>query len=281
MIETSSTGASVGAATPHPHVPTAPDWGRGHYERTARQLTDAAEAVVRAGRPRPGERVLDIGCGTGSVALRAARAGACVAGVDPASRLLRVAGELAHVEGLEVELLLGDAGALPLPTDSVDVVLSNFGLIFATDPPTAVAELDRVLKPAGRVAFSAWLPGGTIAELNAAALHLVREAVGSPMPPASFAWHDDRELARLFAGRDLKFSIEQHELVFTAASPAEFLAVERKDHPLAVAGFEILERTGRDEEAHEQLRRILEDGNEDASAFKSTSRYVVVTAVRG
>lgn len=236
--------------------------------------------MVLAGRLHPGERVLDVGCGTGSVALIAARAGARVTGVDPASRLLDVASDLAKAEGVDVEFLLGDAGSLPTPADSVDVVLSNFGLIFAPDPTTAAAELDRVLKPGGRVAFSAWLPGGAIGEVNAAAMQLVRDAVGAPTPPPSFAWHDYNELARLFGRHDLNLSIEQHELAFTAASPDEFLNIERRSHPLAVAGFEILERAGRGEEAYDQLRRILEDGNEDKSAFKSTSRYVVVTAAR-
>lgn len=64
----------------------------------------------------------------------------------------------------------------------------------------------------------------------------------------------------------------------TAASPAEFLDIERRSHPLAIAAFEVLERTDRNEMAEDQLRQILEKGNEDRSAFRSTSRYVVVTA---
>lgn len=260
--------------------PLAPDWGRGHYERTATALVEAAEAVVLAGKLRPGERVLDVGCGTGNVALIAARAGARVSGIDPAPRLLGVARDLAREEGLDVEFLHGAAESLPLPAASVDVVLSNFGLIFAPDPQAAVAELVRVLEPWGRVAFSAWLPGGAIGEMNAAAMNLVRDAVGAPAPPPSFAWHEHRELTGLFGGYDMNLSVEQHELAFTAASPEEFLDIERRSHPLAIAGFEVLERMGRDEMAHGQLRRILEDGNEDRSAFKSTGRYVVVTAAR-
>lgn len=263
-----------------PTRPLTPDWGRGHYERTAKALVEAAEAVVLAGKPRPWERVLDVGCGTGSVALIAARAGARVTGIDPAPRLLGVARDLAREEGLDVEFLHGAAESLPLPEASVDVVLSNFGLIFAPDPTAAVAELVRVLEPGGRVAFSAWLPGGAIGEMNAAAMNLVRDAVGAPAPPPSFAWHERRELTGLFGGYNMNLSVEQHELAFTAASPAEFLDIERRSHPLAVAGFEVLQRTGRDEMAHDQLRQILEDGNEDKSAFKSTSRYVVVTAAR-
>jgi len=70
--------------------PAAIDWGAGHYETTAAQLAPAAAAVQRASL-RPGERVLDLGCGTGNAALLAARAGTTVTGVDPAARLLKVA----------------------------------------------------------------------------------------------------------------------------------------------------------------------------------------------
>ena len=258
--------------------PGALDWGRGYYEQTADALAGAAQTVVMAGRLRPGERVLDVGCGTGNVALIAARAGAHVTGVDPAPRLLDVARDLAHGEGLGVDFLRGDAGSLPLMEASVDVVLSNFGVIFARDPMAAAAEMVRVLVPGGRIAFSAWLPGGTIGEMNATAMKLVRSAVGAPLPPPPFAWHEQTELTRLFDGYDLSLAIEQHELAFTAKSPAEYLDLVRRTHPLAVAAFEALERAGQDEMAHDQLLRILENGNEDDTAFRSTSRYVVVTA---
>lgn len=264
-------------ASKSPNSPGAPDWGRGFYERTAAVLAVAAEAVVLAGRPRPGEHVLDLGCGTGNVALLAARAGAIVTGIDPASRLLEVASDCARAEGLTVDFLHGDAGSLPVLEATVDVVLSNFGVIFAADAWAAAAEMLRVLVPGGRISFSAWLPGGAIGELNARAMELVRTAVGAPMPPPPFAWHEPSEVARLFDVDAMSLRIEQHELAFTASSPAEYLDLERRSHPLAVAGFEILERAGHAERANDQLLQILEDGNEDDTAFRSTSRYVVVT----
>lgn len=68
-------------------------------------------------------------------------------GVDPATRLLGVAGERARAEGLRIELSRGEAGSPPLPESSVDVAVSNFGPISAPDPQAAVAELMRVLRP--------------------------------------------------------------------------------------------------------------------------------------
>ena len=65
-----------------------PDWGIGEYELTAQRLEPAAEVAVAALDPTPGERVLDVACGTGNAALLAARAGAEVVGVDAAPRLV-------------------------------------------------------------------------------------------------------------------------------------------------------------------------------------------------
>lgn len=264
-------------------MPTGPppmDWGRGAYELTAAALTPAAEAVVLAGGVRPGQRVLDVGCGTGNAALIAARAGARVTAVDPASRLLDVARAQARREGLTIEVLSGEAASLPVPDRRFDAVLSNFAVIFAPDPTAAVAEMVRALAPNGRVVFSAWLPSGAIGQMNAAAMDMVRRALGAPAPPTPFPWHDQSALAALFAAHDMTVTVEQHELAFTAASPQHFLEAQRTSHPMAIAGFEVLQRLGQAEPAHARLLRILQEGNEDASAFRSTNRYIVVTAER-
>jgi len=258
--------------------PPALDWGRGRYERTADALVPAAEAVVRAAKLLPGERVLDVGCGTGTVALIAARAGVGVTAVDPAARLLEVARARAERDGIDIQLLPGKAASLPLVDASFDAVLSNFAAIFAPDPAAAVAEMVRVLAPEGRIVFSAWLPGGTIGQLNATAMDLVRSALGAPAPPTPFAWHDPTALTALFAAHGMTITIEQHQLAFTDASPAAYLEAERTNHPMAIAGFDVLERAGQSEAAGERLLQILEEGNEDATAFRCTSRYVVVTA---
>ncbi len=276
MTETPTPGTAP-ATSPR----TAMDWGRGEYERTAALLIPAAEAVIRAAELRPGESVVDVGCGTGTVALLAARAGAHVTAVDPADRLRAVARSAADRDGLTVQFLAGDAASLPLPDLSMDAVLSNFAAIFAPDPQAAMAEMVRVLAPRGRIVFSAWIPGGAVGNLNAAAMQLVRAAVGAPEPPPPFAWHDNAALAAAFAVHDLTVTVEEHDdIVFTAASPAAYLDAEQTSHPMAIAGFEMLERTGQADKAREQLLRILEHDNEDSTAFRATSRYVVATATR-
>jgi ubiquinone/menaquinone biosynthesis C-methylase UbiE len=275
-------GEAITAGTAPATDPRTPmDWGRGEYERTAAALIPAAQAVIRAAHVHPGESAIDVGCGTGTVALLAARAGARVTAVDPADRLLGVARSTAEREGLTVQFLAGDAASLPVPDLSMDAVLSNFAAVFAPDPAAAIAEMARVLALRGRIVFSAWIPGGAVGNLNAAAMRLVRMAVGAPEPQPQFGWHDKDALAAAFAVHDLNVTVEEHDdIVFTAASPEAYLEAERTSHPMAIAGFEVLERTGQADTARAQLLRILQRDNEDAGAFRATSRYVVATATR-
>src|SRR5579885_1669892 len=88
-------------------VPPTPDWSIGQYEHTAAQLLPAAEAAVELAAPRPGEEVIDVGCGTGNAALLAAERGARVIGIDPAPRLRAVAARAARARGLSVTFLPG------------------------------------------------------------------------------------------------------------------------------------------------------------------------------
>jgi SAM-dependent methyltransferase len=261
---------------------TAPslDWGIGKYERTAAQLEPAARLIVDRAAPAPGERVVDVGCGTGNAALRAAAFGARVTGVDPAARLLQVARERAAAQKLEADFVGGDAANLPLADGEADLVLSVFGVIFAPDPAAAAAEMARVAGPGGRVVLSAWIPGGPISQMGRLAGEAVRRVMGAPPGPPPFAWHEAAQLGALFAPHGFEVSLEEQQIAFTGSSPADYLDSEMSDHPLAVSGRAVLERHGEDEALRARLLEVLEAGNEDPEAFRTTSRYVIATAKR-
>lgn len=258
-----------------------PGWSVGCYERIAPQLLPAAVVVVETGVPAAGERVLDLGCGTGNAALLASRRGARVIGVDPAPRLLDVAREAAAFRGLEVRFLQGEAAALPLQDESVDLALSVFGLIFAPDPPAAAEELARVTTGRGRLVFSAWLPAGPLFEMNRLAQAAVAEVLGTPPGPAPFPWHEERAVRDLLQPHGFTVRTTVHDLPFTAVSVETFLDSEWTSHPLALARQEILRRR---DDALGRLRRdltvLLAEANESRSAFQVTSRYVVMSAER-
>ena len=256
------------------------DWGIGHYETTAEQLFPAARAVVESAAIRPGERVLDLGCGTGNAALLAADHSGEVTGVDPASRLLEVARARAAGEGKKVTFLRGEAISLPAGDASVDVILSVFAVIFAPGPGAVAAEMSRVLVPGGRIVLSAWIPAGAMFELNSAAAQAVRQAVGAPPAPQPFAWHDRDALSGLLAPYGFRVETAPHRLAYTGSSARDFLGTESRNHPLAVAGFGVLEPLGQAEALRARLLEILENANEDRDGFRVTSRYVVATARR-
>ncbi|MDQ4117034.1 MAG: class I SAM-dependent methyltransferase [Actinomycetota bacterium] len=241
-------------------------------------LLPAAHVLVAAAAVRAGERVLDLGSGTGNAALLAAAAGAHVTAVDPSPRLLDVARVAAQERGL-IRFEAGDAANLPSPPRSVDCLLSNFGLIFASEPPAAAGEIVRVLDAGGRAVFTAWLPGGAIGALAAATRDMVRAATGAPPASPGFPWHDETAVQELFARHGMTAAVAaRNEVVFTAPSPQAYLDAEADSHPLAVAAFEVLHRLGQAEQARDRLLTILTEHNEEANSFRSTSHYVVVVA---
>lgn len=132
------------------------------FAPTATFTTPVAAHLVRFAGIAPGEAILDVGTGTGVVAITAARAGARATGVDLTPALLETAMENASIAGTAgIQWTEGDAEHLPYPDASFDVVLSQFGHIFAPRPELAVAEMRRVLKRSGRIAFATW-PADTL-----------------------------------------------------------------------------------------------------------------------
>jgi SAM-dependent methyltransferase len=161
----------------------------------------------------------------------------------------------------------------------VDVILSVFAVIFAPDPGAAATEMSRVLAPGGRIVLSAWIPAGAMFEMTSAAASAVRQAVGAPAPEP-FAWHDRDALSSLLTPHGFVIDVQHHRLGFAAPSTRQFLDQETQNHPLAVAGLSVLEPLGRAQALRARLLGILENGNEDPSGFRVTSRYVVATARR-
>jgi SAM-dependent methyltransferase len=131
-------------------------WGGASYERIAETYAPIHDRVVSALAIEPGTRVLDVACGTGGVALRAARAGADVVGIDIAADQLAKARHAADEEGLAVRFDEGDCQELPYDDGEFDAVPTAFGAIFAPDHERAAAELARVCRPAGRLVLTTW-----------------------------------------------------------------------------------------------------------------------------
>ena len=131
-------------------------WSGASYECLAETYAPIHDRVVGALAIDPGMRVLDVACGTGGVALRAARAGADVVGVDISPDQLAKARQAAEAAGLHIRFDEGDCEELPYGDAEFDAVASAFGAIFASDHERTAAELARVCRPGGRLALTAW-----------------------------------------------------------------------------------------------------------------------------
>jgi SAM-dependent methyltransferase len=263
-----------------PEVAYAQTWALGAYEHIARQLLSAAAATIAEATPVEGERVLDVGCGTGNAALLAAERGARVTGIDPAQRLLDVAAGEARRRGLAAAFLSGDAASLPLPDRSIDVVVSVFGVIFAPEPPAAAAEIARVMSAPGRLVLSAWRPGGALADVAAAGRRALAELANPPPGGTSFAWHDADALSSLLTPHGFSPPrVREHTIDFRERSVEAFVERELRDHPLWAGARE---RLGEQRFAAVRARvaEILGAANEDPQAFKITGRYVIAAAQR-
>lgn len=185
------------------------------YDGISFGLSDTISHTVQALWPRPGEKILDIGTGTGWGARLAAWRGASVTGVDIAPGMLDAAETLSAGLDPRPSFQRGAAEALPFPDESFDGVISTYGVIFSSEPTRAVAEMARTLKPGGRLALATWAddPEGYIAGF----FGLVGAWSDAPPPSASpFDWGRPDWLREKLGA---SFEIEVREQVTTLYAP--------------------------------------------------------------
>src|SRR6058998_1928682 len=187
----------------------------------AQSTTPSAARLVRFAGVRPGQAVLDVGCGTGVVAISARRAGAVVTGVDLTPELLAVAKENAAIaEVNDIVWKQGDVEDLPFADGAFDVVLSQFAHIFAPRPEIATREMLRVLKPGGLIAFSTWPPELCIGRI----FTLVGQYL--PPPPAFVSpppqWGDPTIVRDRLGVAVTNLVFDRAVMRFPALSPAHY-----------------------------------------------------------
>jgi SAM-dependent methyltransferase len=129
-----------------------------HFAPLEGLTTPSAARLVKFAGVRAGQNVLDVACGTGVVAITAARIGAKVHAVDLTPELLERARDNASIATLQIDFRESDAEALPFDDERFDIVLSQFGHMFAPRPDVVIREMLRVLKPGGTIAFATWPP---------------------------------------------------------------------------------------------------------------------------
>jgi len=244
------------------------DWADGDYGLTAAALAPVADVLLDALAVAPAERLLDVGCGTGNLALAAARRGARATGVDPAAGLLARARERPGAHAVDWTVMEGEA--LPVAEHAFDVVASCFAVIFAPDAVRAAAGLRRAAAPGGRIGLTAWLPEGGIAEAG----RILMGALAPDRRPT--AWFDPEVAAELL-GEPVE--VANHALVFTAASAEAWLAEQEQHHPVWRMALRALP-TETWAAARAETLAALEAHNSEPACFRVESPYVVVIAER-
>ncbi|HEX5006601.1 MAG TPA: methyltransferase domain-containing protein [Hyphomonadaceae bacterium] len=165
------------------------------FDNLTRPFGDAA---LKAAAARPGERVIDIGCGCGDTSLelgRAVGASGSVLGVDISAPMLDVARRRAKADGPgNVTFEQADASTAPLFPDR-DLLFSRFGVMFFAAPVPAFAHLRRALRDSGRLAFVCWQgprenPWAIVPVMAARAVLELEGAPGDPFAPGPFAFGD-------------------------------------------------------------------------------------------
>jgi len=237
-------------------------WGAGNYAAVAEKITTAGDLVVERAGVEPGMEVLDVACGTGNASIPAARAGARVTGLDFAPALLEIARERSADAMVEIEFVEGDAQELPFEDASFDRVVSVFGHMFAPDHERAAAEMKRVLRPGGTIAFACWTPDGAIGRMFAAITQVVPPPPGGQPP---LLWGTEDHVRELMG--DAEF--ERDEIVWedqSVESYARFMldsfgpllnARERlgeREHELESAYVNYLERENQNDDGTLRFR---------------------------
>jgi SAM-dependent methyltransferase len=171
-------------------------WSKGDFAMVANIVFNVGETLVESLQVLPGERVLDVACGSGNGALAAARrAWGNTVGSDFVPELLERGRERAAAERLEIEFVEADAQDLPFGEGEFDVTMSIFGAMFAPDHEQTAAELLRVTRPGGRIGLASWCPDGGLEGLFGA---VVKHTGGPPpgsIPPVLWGNEDHvREL---------------------------------------------------------------------------------------
>jgi SAM-dependent methyltransferase len=191
-------------------------WMAGDFGKIAEYSVKEAEDFVDSLGITEGMQVVDVACGTGNLAIPAARKGAHVTGVDIATNLLSQARHRAAAKGLQITFEEGDAEDPPFPDGEFDLVMSMFGAMFAPRPDRVASELARICRRGGKIAMANWTPEGFTGKM-------FRLSHAHLPPPEGLAapvlWGDEATVRERLNAHGVKVETRRQTVVFDYPFP--------------------------------------------------------------
>lgn len=225
-------------------------WTAGDYDRFSRYMEGSAREFYERLPITPGCQLLDVACGSGQLALMAAKDGVEVTGVDIAGNLVGRARSRAQAEGLHARFEEADAEALPFEDASFDVVVSLIGAMFAPQPQLVAQELLRVCAPGGTIAMANWTPQGFIGQM----FKTVSKFIAPSGMPSPVLWGDEPTVRERLGPGLSQLSLRRRQYLFSYPfPPSEVVEFFRRYYGPTNRAFASLDAVGQ-----AQLRQELE-----------------------
>jgi ubiquinone/menaquinone biosynthesis C-methylase UbiE len=253
-------------------------WMAGDFGQIAQYSAKGAEEFVNRLAISPGMRVLDVACGTGNLAIPAARRGAQVTGVDIAPNLLEQARKRAAAQNLPATFDDGDAEQLPYPDGQFDLVMSMFGAMFAPRPERVSSELARVCRPGGTIAMANWTPEGFVGKTFALTGRYVPPPQGIPAP---VLWGVENVVRERLGEYAAKTETVRRALIFDYPHPPREVVQFFRDYfgPTQMA-FSRLDAAGQSALAADLEKLWIEYNKGENGRTLVSAEYLEVTAIR-
>ncbi|MCK6626236.1 MAG: class I SAM-dependent methyltransferase [Anaerolineae bacterium] len=253
-------------------------WTSGDFGQIAKSYAPGAVEFVTRLHLQPGERVLDVACGTGNLTIPAAKSGASVIGQDIAPNLLEQGWTKAKAEGLNVRFDENDAEALPYEDASFDTVMTMFGAMFTPRPEVIAAELTRTCRPGGRIAMANWTPTGFIGQMFKIVGKHVPPAPGMPSP---LLWGDETTVRERFNGSVSDLKLTRRSITFNFPfSAAEVVETFRRYYGPTYKAFGALDENGQ-AALRQELEQLWSTHNQSKNGVtRVESEYLEVLAIR-